>query len=67
MFIFYFRFPTIYWAPMGSKDAPKKYEGSREVSDFLQFIKKEATKPFELSEKKNKSKKMKSEEPKEDL
>uniref|UniRef100_A0A8C5WGP5 Protein disulfide-isomerase n=1 Tax=Leptobrachium leishanense TaxID=445787 RepID=A0A8C5WGP5_9ANUR len=27
-------FPTIFFSPAGSKSAPKKYEGGREVSDF---------------------------------
>jgi len=39
-------FPTIYWAPKSSKSNPKKYEGGREVSDFLSFIKKEASAPL---------------------
>ena len=51
------RFPTLYWAPMGSKDSPKKYQGGREVSDFVDYIKREATNPVELSEKKKKKKK----------
>jgi len=45
-------FPTIYWAPMGSKDSPKKYQGGREVKDFVDFIKREATNPVELGKKK---------------
>lgn len=36
-------FPTIYWAPKGKKSSPKKYEGGREVKDFMSFIKKEAS------------------------
>ncbi|XP_060537218.1 protein disulfide-isomerase A3 [Cylas formicarius] len=36
-------FPTIYWAPKGSKDSPVKYEGGREVDDFIKYIAKEAT------------------------
>ncbi|XP_053573700.1 protein disulfide-isomerase A3 [Bombina bombina] len=38
-------FPTLYFSPAGSKQSPKKYEGGREVSDFLSFLKKEATNP----------------------
>lgn len=38
-------FPTIYFAPAGSKQSPKRYEGGREVSDFLSYLKKEATNP----------------------
>ena len=52
-----FRFPTIYWSPMGSKDSPKKYQGGREVKDFIEFIKREATNPVVIEEKKKKKKK----------
>lgn len=31
-------FPTIYFAPANSKDKPIKYEGAREVDDFVKFI-----------------------------
>lgn len=43
-------FPTIYWSPMGSKDTPKKYEGGRDVSDFVSYIKREATNPVDLKD-----------------
>lgn len=36
-------YPTIYWVPAGSKDKPQKYEGGREVSDFIDFLKKNAS------------------------
>jgi len=36
-------FPTIFFAPKGSKSSPKKYEGGREVDDFVKYIAKEAT------------------------
>jgi protein disulfide isomerase family A protein 3 len=36
-------FPTIYYAPKNSKDNPKKYEGGREVADFLKYLAKEST------------------------
>lgn len=36
-------FPTLYWAPKGNKSNPKKYEGGREVKDFVAYIKKEAS------------------------
>merc|ERR1712119_113940 len=32
-------FPTIYWAPKGNKSNPKKYQGARDVKDFMKFIK----------------------------
>jgi len=43
-------FPTLYWAPMGKKDNPVKYEGGRDVSDFVEYIKKSATNPVELKD-----------------
>jgi len=36
-------FPTLYFAPKNSKSNPKKYEGGREVDDFMKYIAKEAT------------------------
>lgn len=36
-------FPTIYWVPKNSKASPVRYEGGREVSDFIKHIAKEAT------------------------
>lgn len=53
-------FPTLYWAPMNDKKNPKKYQSGREVSDFAEFIKREATNPVELPEPEKKEKKMKS-------
>ncbi|XP_048883078.1 protein disulfide isomerase family A, member 7 isoform X2 [Brienomyrus brachyistius] len=42
-------FPTIYLSPAGKKDSPIRYEGGRDVEDFLNFLKKEATHPLVLS------------------
>lgn len=54
------RFPTIYWAPKNGKDKPEKYSGGREVSDFVDFVKRKATDPFTLpGEKEKKEKKSK--------
>jgi len=36
-------FPTIYYAPKNNKSNPKKYEGGREVKDFLKYLAKEST------------------------
>lgn len=36
-------FPTLYYAPKNSKKNPKKYEGGREVKDFIKYLAKEAT------------------------
>jgi len=52
-------FPTIYWAPMGNKLAPQKYQGGREVTDLIEFLKKEATNPLEIPEEKSGKKKSK--------
>ncbi|XP_028282159.1 protein disulfide-isomerase A3-like [Parambassis ranga] len=35
-------YPTIYLAPVGRKDEPMRYEGGRELQDFLRFLKREA-------------------------
>lgn len=39
-------FPTLYFAPKGAKKNPKRYEGGREVDDFIKYIAKEATTPL---------------------
>jgi len=36
-------FPTLYWLPKDSKDVPIRYEGGREINDFLNYIAKHAT------------------------
>ncbi|KAL3865460.1 hypothetical protein ACJMK2_042848 [Sinanodonta woodiana] len=36
-------FPTIYFAPKGNKKNPQKYNGGREVDEFLKFLAKEST------------------------
>uniref|UniRef100_A0A3Q3XBN6 Protein disulfide-isomerase n=1 Tax=Mola mola TaxID=94237 RepID=A0A3Q3XBN6_MOLML len=42
-------FPTVYFAPAGKKDEPIRYEGGREVKDFLKFLKREARRSQTLS------------------
>uniref|UniRef100_A0A3B4ZNW3 Protein disulfide isomerase family A, member 8 n=2 Tax=Stegastes partitus TaxID=144197 RepID=A0A3B4ZNW3_9TELE len=42
-------FPTIYFAPVGKKDEPIRYEGGRELRDFLRFLKREASHSLVLS------------------
>ncbi|KAG9489219.1 protein disulfide-isomerase A3 [Eleutherodactylus coqui] len=54
-------FPTIYFAPAGSKQSPKRYEGGREVSDFLSYLKKEATNPPIIKDDEKPKKKKKEE------
>uniref|UniRef100_A0A6Q2Y5Y7 Protein disulfide-isomerase n=1 Tax=Esox lucius TaxID=8010 RepID=A0A6Q2Y5Y7_ESOLU len=36
-------FPTIYFSRAGKKDQPLRYEGAREVKDFIKFLKREAS------------------------
>jgi len=52
-------FPTIYFAPKGSKDSPKKYEGGREVDDFIKYLQREATGGLNVSQEPEKKKKKK--------
>uniref|UniRef100_A0A665X5L3 Protein disulfide-isomerase n=1 Tax=Echeneis naucrates TaxID=173247 RepID=A0A665X5L3_ECHNA len=52
-------FPTIYFSPAGSKMSPKKYEGGREVSDFISYLKREASNPLVMQEESKKKKKKK--------
>lgn len=49
-------FPTIYFAPKGSKSSPKKYEGGREVDDFVKYLAKEATDELSGFDRKGKKK-----------
>jgi len=39
-------FPTIYFAPKNSKQNPRRYEGGREVEDFVKYLAKESTEPL---------------------
>jgi len=39
-------FPTLYFAPKNSKQNPRKYEGGREVDDFIKYLAKESTEPL---------------------
>jgi protein disulfide isomerase family A protein 3 len=53
------RFPTIYFAPKNAKNSPRKYEGGREVEDFIKYLAREATEPlkgWDRSGKKTKAK-----------
>ncbi|XP_041823260.1 protein disulfide-isomerase A3-like [Melanotaenia boesemani] len=36
-------YPTIYFAPVGKKVDPIRYQGARELKDFLKFLKREAS------------------------
>ncbi|XP_033823789.1 protein disulfide-isomerase A3 [Periophthalmus magnuspinnatus] len=50
-------FPTIYFSPAGQKNSPKKYNGGREVSDFISYLKREASNPLVLPDEPKKKKK----------
>ncbi|KFO32996.1 protein disulfide-isomerase A3 [Fukomys damarensis] len=50
-------FPTIYFSPANQKQSPKKYEGGRELSDFISYLQREATNPPIIQEEKPKKKK----------
>ncbi|CAM4969306.1 unnamed protein product [Rotaria socialis] len=40
-------FPTLYFAPKNGKSNPRKYEGGREVDEFIKYLAKEATEPLD--------------------
>ncbi|XP_059487781.1 protein disulfide-isomerase A3 [Neocloeon triangulifer] len=50
-------FPTIYWVPKNKKDSPVRYEGGREVSDFVEYIAKHATNELKSFDRKGNEKK----------
>jgi protein disulfide-isomerase A1 len=42
-------FPTILFFPAGKKnEAPLKYEGPREINNFIDYLKEHSTKPFDV-------------------
>ena len=54
-------FPTLYYVPANNKQNPIKYEGDREVKDFISFVKKNASSPLKTLGSKSKKDKAKSE------
>jgi len=50
-------FPTIYFAPKNDKNNPRKYEGGREVDDFIKYLAKEATDALDGYDRNGSSKK----------
>merc|ERR1711923_488122 len=52
-------FPTIFFAPKGSKSSPKSYEGGREVDDFIKYLARESTDGIKVDDGKKKKKKSK--------
>lgn len=51
-------FPTLYWAPKGEKSNPVRYEGGRELDDFIKYIAKHSTNELNGWDRKGKSKKV---------
>lgn len=41
--ISYYSFPTIFWVPKGKKGSPIRYNGGRELDDFIKYVAKEST------------------------
>jgi len=50
-------FPTLYWLPRDAKDAPQKYDGGRDLPDFIKFIAKHATNELTKYDREGKPKK----------
>ncbi|CAK9799830.1 Protein disulfide-isomerase A3 [Anthophora plagiata] len=55
-------FPTLFWVPKDSKNNPIKYEGGRELDDFIKYIAQHATNELKGFDRKGKSVKPKSDE-----
>ncbi len=53
-------FPTLFWLPKDSKK-PEKYEGGREVDDFIKYIAKHATNELKGYDRDGKPKESKTE------
>lgn len=50
-------FPTLYWVPKTHKSSPKKYEGGRDLKDFVKYIAKHATEELRHYDRSGKKKK----------
>lgn len=55
-------FPTIYFKPKGKENNPKKYQGGREVKDFLKYLATEATEELKGYTREGKKRKPKKED-----
>lgn len=51
-------FPTLFWLPKDSKSKPVKYEGGRDVDDFVNYIAKHATNELKGFNRQGKEKKV---------
>ncbi|XP_051175352.1 protein disulfide-isomerase A3 [Leptopilina boulardi] len=54
-------FPTLFWLPKDSKDKPMKYEGGRQLDDFVKYIAKHSTEKLKGFNRKGEEKKSKEE------
>lgn len=48
-------FPTLFWVPKDAKDNPVKYEGDRNLEDFIKYIAKHATNDLKGYDRKGKA------------
>ncbi|XP_066591998.1 protein disulfide-isomerase A3 [Prorops nasuta] len=55
-------FPTLFWVPKDSKDSPVKYEGGRDLEDFIKYIAKHSTDGLRGYDRKGKAVKAASDE-----
>ncbi|KYN06137.1 PREDICTED: protein disulfide-isomerase A3 [Cyphomyrmex costatus] len=55
-------FPTLFWAPKDAKDNPVKYEGGRELDDFIKYIAKQSTDELKGYDRKGKAVKPRTDE-----
>ncbi|GIY17985.1 protein disulfide-isomerase A3 [Caerostris extrusa] len=49
-------FPTLYWVPKTHKSSPRKYEGGRDLKDFINYIAKHATNELKQYDRSGKKK-----------
>lgn len=54
-------FPTLYWLPKNDKKSPVRYEGGRELNDFIKYIAKHATSELKGYDRKGQEKTSKTE------
>jgi protein disulfide isomerase family A protein 3 len=52
-------FPTLFWIPKGKKSSPVRYNGGRELNDFITYIAKESTNELNGWSRDGKEKKLK--------
>lgn len=50
-------FPTLFWLPKDKKDSPVRYDGGRELDDFVKYISKQATNELKSLDRSGKAKK----------